>query len=140
MEGRKVSASHAGRFTLAVAGQRTVGCDIEPVAARPPSAWRDLLGEDRYQVARLISREASEDFDAAATRVWAAGECLKKAGGMVGAPLVLGASKPDGWVELSSGHWHLATCVPPVGGGEGETRMEVAVLAGRTSTTVTTAP
>jgi len=131
MEGRNVSASHAGRLTLAVAGQGTVGCDIEPVMARPAAAWKDLVGEERFRLAELISAEAHEDLDTAATRVWTAGECLKKAGAMVGAPLVLDASKPDGWVVLSSGHWSIATCVAPVGDGEGAERMAVAVLTGR---------
>ena len=129
MAGRNVSASHAGRLTLAVAGQGAVGCDIEPVAARTAAVWEDLLGADRFRLAGLISAEAHEDFDTAATRVWAAGECLKKAGAMVGASLVLDASKPDGWVVLSSGHWSIATCVPPVREGDGAKPMAVAVLA-----------
>jgi len=101
------------------------------VSARPATVWKKLLGEDRFRLAELISSEAHEDFDTAATRVWAAGECLKKAGAMVGAPLVLDASKPDGWVVLSSGHWSIATCVPPVGDAAGSMQMAVAVLAER---------
>ncbi len=50
---------------------------------------------------------------------------------MVGAPLALDPSKPGGWVVLSSGHWSIATCVPPVGEEEGTEQMAVAVLAGR---------
>jgi enediyne polyketide synthase len=114
-------------LTLAVAGNGPLACDIEPVAARTATVWRDLLGADRFQLAGLISAEVREDFDTAATRVWAAGECLKKAGAMVGAPLVLDASKPDGWVVLSSGRCSIATCVPSVEGGP--ERLTIAVLA-----------
>jgi enediyne polyketide synthase len=131
MAGRSVSASHAGGLTLAVTGQGTVGCDLEPVAARTATVWQDLLGAERFDLAGLIASEAREDFDAAATRVWAAGECLKKAGAMGDAPLVLDASKPDGWVVLLSGHWSIATCVPPVGGFDGAVPMAVAVLTAK---------
>ena len=50
---------------------------------------------------------------------------------MVDAPLVLDASKPDGWVVLSSGHWSIATCVPPVREGGGAKPVAVAVLAAK---------
>jgi enediyne polyketide synthase len=129
--GRAVSASHAGTLTLAVAGSGPLGCDIEPVVARTAALWLDLLGAERFRLAELLAAEVGEDFDTAATRVWAAGECLKKVGAMVGAPLVLDASKPDGWVVLSSGHWSIATCVPPVRDADGAVPMAVAVLAGR---------
>src|SRR5262249_39000677 len=75
-----VSAAHAGEPPSAVPGPPPVGCDIEPVADRPAAVWRDLLGADRFALATVIAAEAREDEAAAATRVWAAAECLKKAG------------------------------------------------------------
>ena len=98
--GLNVSTAHAGELTLAVAG--SPGCDLELVAARP---WRDLLAQERFALAEQLA----EDFDTAATRVWTAMECLKKAGVPGDAPLVLNATKPDGWIMLSSGSRTIAT-------------------------------
>ncbi len=106
-----VSAAHAGDLTLAVSGAGPLGCDVEPVAARPEAMWRDLLGPERYDLARLIARETEDDLDTAATRVWTALECLKKAGLGPRAPLVLLSSTQDGWVLLASGPLTLATLV-----------------------------
>jgi enediyne polyketide synthase len=109
-----VSAAHTGGLVLAVSGQAPIGCDLELVAARPPETWRDLLGVERFRLAELLAGEAGEDFKAAATRVWTAIECLKKAGAMVGAPLVLGAICRDGWILLGSGAQAIATYLAPV--------------------------
>ncbi|WP_169978941.1 type I polyketide synthase [Tautonia rosea] len=114
-----ILSSHAGELTLAVAGPGPIGCDAEPVVARPASLWSDLLGPQRFALAGLLSCETSEDFDAAATRVWAAGECLEKAGAMVAAPLVLASSSsPDGWIVLRAGAFQIATFVGRVRGFE----------------------
>ena len=109
-----VSAAHAGDLTLAVSGAGPLGCDVEPVTARPEAMWRDLLGPERYDLARLIARETEDDLDTAATRVWTALECLKKAGMGPRAPLVLLSSTQDGWVLLASGPLTLATLVVSV--------------------------
>ena len=106
-----VSAAHADDLTLAVAGPGPIGCDVESVSARSSSVWLDLLGEDRFALTEVIVRERGEDQDTAATRVWAAGECLKKAGTMVSAPLVLASSTEDGWVLLAAGASVIATFV-----------------------------
>ncbi|HSS52270.1 MAG TPA: SDR family NAD(P)-dependent oxidoreductase, partial [Thermoanaerobaculia bacterium] len=93
--GGEVSVSHAGSLLLAVARDARhgrdgrIGCDLEPVAARPEEVWRGLLGPDRFALAELIARERGESRDAAATRVWAAAESLAKAGVPHGAPLTL---------------------------------------------------
>jgi enediyne polyketide synthase len=112
--GMAVSVSHAGDTTLAVAGRGPLGCDIEFVVNRPPQVWRALLGPDRYALAELVAREAGEDETAAATRVWSATECLKKAGTMVSAPLVLVSSAGDGWVKLASGPMIIITVIAQV--------------------------
>src|SRR5690606_21168318 len=78
--GRHVSAAHCGALALAVAGPGPLGCDVEPVRPRPDAAWRDLLGDAPCDLARLVARETAAGFDEAATRVWTALECLKKAG------------------------------------------------------------
>ncbi|MCP2732606.1 hypothetical protein NJ959_29685, partial [Symplocastrum sp. BBK-W-15] len=99
--GKAVSVAHSGDLTLAVSGAE--GCDVEAVESRTPTIWRDLLGVERFALANIISQQISENLDTAATRVWVANECLKKAGAMVNAPLVLVESTADSGVWLKSG-------------------------------------
>lgn len=106
---RSVSAAHHQDLTLAVAGPGPIGCDLEPVADRPPCVWRALLGDERIALVQLVERRASENPVVSATRVWAASECLKKAGATVNAPLVFVSSSSDGWVLLSSADFKIAT-------------------------------
>jgi enediyne polyketide synthase len=106
-----VSASHADGLALAVTAAGPLGCDIEPVAERSELVWRDLLGSEQFELARLIARECDEDFAAAATRVWGAVEALKKTGAAIAqAPLSL--QRVDaGWAVLASGEMAVATWV-----------------------------
>jgi len=62
----------------------------------------------------ILDDEPEDDLDTAATRVWTALECLKKAGVGLHAPLVLLSSTQDGWVLLASGPLTLATLVVSV--------------------------
>jgi acyl-CoA thioesterase FadM len=96
---------------LAVAATGPTGCDVEPVAQRTETAWRDLLGSDGFELAGLVARECVEDFAAAATRVWGAAEALKKAGAALAqAPITL--QRVDaGWAVLASGEFSVATWV-----------------------------
>ncbi|HYO12110.1 MAG TPA: SDR family oxidoreductase, partial [Thermoanaerobaculia bacterium] len=110
----QVSVSHAEGLVLAVAGHGRIGCDLEPVSPRDPRVWQDLLGPERWQLAELIARERGETPDAAATRVWAAAESLKKAGVPHGAPLTLDTTSDDGWLLLRSGDLRIGTYVGPV--------------------------
>ncbi len=121
--GGQVSVSHAGSLLLAVARDARdgrVGCDLEPVAARPEEVWRGLLGPDRFLLAELIARERGESRDAAATRVWAAAESLAKAGVPHGAPLTLESGNGDrggdgdGWLLLRSGALSIGSLLAPV--------------------------
>jgi len=116
--GPEVSASVAGDVTLAVAGPGPVGCDVEPVVDRTDLDWQALLGVERHALAGIIAREAGEAAAAASTRVWAASECLKKAGARIDAPLVLVSSSSDGWVVLKAGRLRTATLVVRVQGIE----------------------
>lgn len=101
--GRTISAAHQDQLTLTVSGPEQIGCDLEKVVYRPPSVWRALIGDEGIALAQLLRHRANESSDAAATRVWAARECLKKAGAMVNAPLSLIKTNEDGWAILSSG-------------------------------------
>lgn len=118
LETVEVSAAHAGNLTLAVAGSGRLGCDLEEVAARPVEVWRDLLGDREFQLAQRLATERAESLDTAATRLWSARECLKKAGVRAEAPLVLDAVGTDGWVTLRSGALAIATCATAVRGAE----------------------
>jgi enediyne polyketide synthase len=109
-----VSTAHADGLTLAVAGRVPVACDLEIVSSRP---WADLLGDDRRTLSIVIARDRGEDADAAATRVWAAGECLVKAGIPASAPMTLGGAH-DGWLELACGRHIIGTYVTQVQGTE----------------------
>jgi enediyne polyketide synthase len=131
--GKTVSASHGAGLTLSVAGAGPLACDLEPIAARGSAVWQDLLGAERFRLAELAAAEAHETLDPAATRIWAAAECLKKAGAVVDAPLVLEACKPDGWVLLTAGAWIIATSIPLVQSREGPAPLAIAVLAARSS-------
>ena len=113
-DARHVSVAHSDQITMAVADETTVGCDIEPVRARSVTAWHSLLNEDRCSLADLIARQAGEDWNTSATRVWTASECLSKAGAMMSAPLLLVAARGDGWVQLGSGSYTIETFVAPL--------------------------
>ncbi|HYP30165.1 MAG TPA: type I polyketide synthase [Blastocatellia bacterium] len=120
-----VSATHCGKLTLAMAAHGELACDVERVVERPVSVWRSLLGAPRFKLAEIIVRDSGDDLDAAATRVWTAAECLKKAGISVAAPLVLASSTPDRWVLLSSGSFTVATHIGSVRGDESMLAMAV---------------
>ena len=110
---REVSVSHAGDLTMAIAGSGVIACDAEPVSARSAEDWKGLLGSDRYALAELIAGQASEDRNTAASRVWAAAECLGKAGVGLDVPLVFHSNTADGWVLLTAGSLSIATSVVP---------------------------
>jgi enediyne polyketide synthase len=113
------SAAHAGSLTLAVAGPGDVGCDVQAVEAHPAPVWRELLGPERTRLAEQVALEQAEDTATAATRVWAALECLKKAGLPEGTPLVLAGAEPDGWVLFGAGARRVATLHTRVRGVSG---------------------
>ncbi|MEV0899201.1 type I polyketide synthase [Actinoplanes sp. NPDC049802] len=111
------SAAHGAGLTLAVAGSGMLGCDLEPVVTRPAEDWRQLLGR-HHPLAERITAAGAESPDVAATRVWAAVECLRKAGHSADAPIVLGTSDRPGWVVLTSGRARIGVVVTTVRGDE----------------------
>lgn len=127
-DGRNVSASHCGDLTMAVAGHSSIGCDLELVATRPPEIWSNMLGVERFKLAEIISREAQEMLDVAATRVWTSIECLKKAGAGITAPLVFAGVAHNGWVVLASGELKIASGVVHRDGEKED--LAIAVLTG----------
>jgi enediyne polyketide synthase len=125
--GVQLSVSHCGDLVVATAGTGPLGCDVEAVVARPEGMWQDLLGAERLALAALIQRDGHETLDAAATRVWTAGEALKKAGASVNARLALSDQTPDGWIVLRSGALVAATYLASL--RDSESRMGLAVVA-----------
>lgn len=111
-----ISVAHTADLTLAVAGTGRQGCDLEQVVARPATVWRDLLGPGGYRLATLIARENGEDEATAATRVWAAIECLKKAGVSVDVALILDGVAEAGCITLACGRAVVATLLVHVRG------------------------
>ena len=113
-DGSRISRAHAGGLVLGVSGDGRIGCDLERVIGRAAEVWLGLLGAERFRLAELIARERSEGLDAAATRVWAAVECLVKAGAPQDAPLVLEEAAGDGWLLLRAGELRIGTLLAPV--------------------------
>lgn len=111
--GRRMSAAHALGVTLGVvsdtAGQ-TVACDVEAVTVRTEAEWEGLLGE-HAALAALVAKETGEAPDTAASRVWSAVECLRKAGVMAAAPLTLAPCDKANWVVMTAGGLRIATFV-----------------------------
>ncbi|GAA4690254.1 type I polyketide synthase [Phytohabitans rumicis] len=105
---RAISVSHGAGVTLCAAAAGTVACDIEPVTEREPAVWRGLLGQ-HASLAELAARELGEALDTAGTRIWAAVECLGKAGLPAHAPLTVTGVRRDGWLVLASGTLRIAT-------------------------------
>ena len=112
---------------MAVSGKNALGCDLEPVVERSSELWSDLLGAERFQLTRVVAQEIDEDADTSATRVWAACECLKKAGALLNAPLSLQSTTEDGWVLLTSGSHRIGTFVANVQGVKGPLALAVSV-------------
>jgi enediyne polyketide synthase len=99
--GHPVSASHAAGHTLAIVGSRSSACDMESVMPRSAELWRDLL-LGRHGLAERLAQERGESLDVAATRVFGAAECLRKAGLQRETPLVPGGSPDADVVRLSA--------------------------------------
>ncbi len=128
VNGRHVSAAHADQLTLAIASSSRAACDLEPVAQRDSAAWTALLGEPGFSLARVVSEQRGESLDLAATRVWCAIECLRKADVPPGGPLVFDDATHDGWLILRAGGLRAATYAADI---HGQPRTAViAVLAG----------
>jgi enediyne polyketide synthase len=124
--GRFVSVSHCGDVTLVVTGSARLACDIESVASRAANVWNDLLAEEGFRLAQVVSRLLGDDIDVAATRVWTALECLKKFGAPADVRLALSA-KGESCVVLSSGSLSVMTVSVTISGLD---RVILAVLTG----------
>jgi enediyne polyketide synthase len=125
-----VSASHCQDLTLAVLQRSSpttngtkpqIACDIEQVTSSPLTPWGDLLGDAALQLARVVAEVTGEAFDIAATRIWSAKECLKKAGLPIQTSLTLHSNQ-------NSLVWLESHCFLP---GERSSCLEIATWAFR---------
>ncbi len=97
-----LSRAHNAGVVFSVRGEAPLACDVESICARDTAVWRDLLGQAGFALAEFVARQAPVSFDAAATQVWCAHECLKKSGAAPGVPLSFAAASA-GTVLLRSG-------------------------------------
>jgi len=123
-----VSVAKAGDLTLSVTGAVNVACDLAQVVVREAHVWRDLLG-NHWDLVDVICQETGEDRDRAATRVWTARECLKKAGALLDTPLTLKSIEEEGWILLGAGEMTIASWVALV--KRSEVPLAVGVLVGK---------
>jgi len=110
---------------MLVAADQMVACDLEAVSGTVRS-WPDLLGQ-HHALAKLVSGHSTEEFNIAATRVWSALECLKKAEIGDSAPLSMLPGQENGWVLFRSGPNLIATFSASVTGSTAP--LVVAILA-----------
>ncbi len=120
--GRILSAAHGAGVTLCVVDRQTgpgaIACDVEPVEKRPEAAWRGLLGP-HFELATLVGQTYGEQSDVAATRVWAAIECLQKAGLSPRGPLTLQPANRKGWAVFAAGEHRIAALATTLRGLNG---------------------
>ncbi|MEV0271258.1 type I polyketide synthase [Hamadaea sp. NPDC050747] len=113
--GDRVSSAHKAGLTLCVSGSGPLGCDVDLASARSDEDWQRLLGSLKM-LADLVAQEPGETADTAGVRVWAAIECLQKAGQPPRGPLTLLHAQRSGWVVFSYGELRIATFVTKVRG------------------------
>jgi enediyne polyketide synthase len=104
-----ISASHGAGVTFAVAGSTRLTCDIETVRDRSAQDWHALLGADLAALGKTVQGAAGDEPAVAATRVWGAVECIRKAGRALAQPLTFENAGPGGWVVLRSGSASIMT-------------------------------
>lgn len=119
-------SAHHERFTIAVMGDGPIAVDTEPVVPRDALSWQGLLGSE-WELARQISTATGCSFDDAATRVWGAMECVRKAGHQRAA-LTLGKVE-DGRVVIHAGSYAIVTWVLRL--NEDSQQTMFAILGGR---------
>ncbi len=109
-----LSASHAGGVTLQLFGQGALACDWQAAEPRAAEVWSGLLGAERHALAELLAAKLGESLDVAATRVWCAMECLKKAALPANTPLTLRAEPGEQWLLLAAGAYTIASFAAPL--------------------------
>lgn len=126
-DGPSISLAHSEPLTLAVVGEGTIACDLESARQHDRETWQSLLGLERTALLQQLIQMTGEDFSIAATRLWAAGECLIKAGLPVETSLRYATHLPDGWVLLVADTLMIATLATRL--QDQETPLVLAILS-----------
>jgi enediyne polyketide synthase len=128
--GISLSRSHLDSVVLEASAADPVTCDWEPVVHpdRLPDLRRVVPWADQADLLRRLTDETDESV---LTRMWAARECLWKAGRTAPGPLVVQGAYEQGWVLFRAGTDSIASAVLRI---EGEPDpVAVAILARETS-------
>jgi enediyne polyketide synthase len=104
-----LSKSHSNGTTLLVQANGQISCDMEAVVEKPQSVWQPLFQPERVKLIEHIQKEIDEDFSSAATRVWCAMECIRKAGLQDNCPLLFCGSEKDNTVYIEAGDYKIIT-------------------------------
>ena len=78
--GVNYSNSNSSGIEVVVKSELSTACDVEVVELKTDSEWCKLLGDTKFNIAKIIKSETGESISEASTRVWGAIECLRKAG------------------------------------------------------------
>ncbi len=106
--------SHLDGLTLTIEANGRAACDWQPAeAGRHPAV---TTSPDRAALHDALHERCGEPSDTVGARMWAAVECLAKAGLPADSPLVLDAVHDDGWVLLRAGDAMVASTVVAVSG------------------------
>ncbi len=111
--GRHASAAYtAGQVLVALADQ-PVGIDWQevPSPGEPGDRWLGLLGPAGPSTAQGLAGRTGEDFDLAATRLWAAREAMTKLGVDPDRVMRVATVEPDGLVIETCAEVTVATAV-----------------------------
>lgn len=127
----RMSASHSGGFTAVALSDLGISCDLQILT--DCQDWDALLG-DRATVAEQIRVQGDSDVQESAALVWAAGECLVKAGLPTDAPLTVRKVGKDGWVVFSSGSTRVLARITHLSGATAPMALAVAATATDRST------
>ena len=79
-DGSYLSYSYCDGWKFHVQSKLAIACDLELVDWGQATNWPQLLGEERFQLVKLVEEIANEGQEEAATRIWTAIETIKKLG------------------------------------------------------------
>ncbi|MGH8908978.1 MAG: type I polyketide synthase [Egibacteraceae bacterium] len=126
----RASTAHAADATLAVViTDGVTACDLELVDRCTDEEWRDVLGPMRWELAEAVARAAGFGGKDAGALVWAAGECIVKAGLSPATALSIRSTEADGWISLVAGDHVITSTV--LRGGPARADLAVGVLVDR---------
>ena len=104
--GKYYSRSYSSGNSVSIMADDVVSCDMERITARERGSWELLLG-GRTGMLKRISEAMNEDFDAAASRIWSAMECIRKSGLTLFSQLSIGAKDSPAIIYFNCGEHRI---------------------------------